>query len=70
MRRLRLQLVQEVLRGEGYGRGEVMTYRPQHDHHLGPWIDHILNRIINELFAPGEFGWNEWSRYAANGEWI
>jgi hypothetical protein len=41
----------------------------QHDHHLGPWIEYIFDRIIAELFAPGEFGWNEWSRYAAAGEW-
>jgi len=45
-----------------------MTTR-QHDAHVHARTNYIFDRIINELFAQAEFGWNEWSRYAASGEW-
>jgi hypothetical protein len=42
----------------------------QHDHHIHARALHAFDEIIKALFAPAEFGWNEWSSYAASGEWF
>jgi hypothetical protein len=33
-------------------------------------VDIALAAIMAALYPNGESGWNDWSRYAANGEWI
>ena len=33
-------------------------------------IDSAILAIMAALYPQGEAGWNDWSRYAANGEWF
>jgi len=48
----------------------------QHDAHIWDRTEWQMRCIYAALdlvwpnVAPAELGWNEWSRYAASGEWI
>jgi hypothetical protein len=33
-------------------------------------IELLLQSILSALYPQCEIGWNEWSSYAANGEWF
>ena len=33
-------------------------------------VDFAILAIMAALYPQGEAGWNDWSRYAANGEWF
>lgn len=33
-------------------------------------VEATLDAIMSALYPNGEAGWNDWSRYAARGEWF